>query len=159
MKTISFLLLIFISTTLFFSSCKSTGPKTTDTAVQYAEQYRSQVHFSPPSGWMNDPNGMVFFEGEYHLFYQYYPDSAVWGPMHWGHSISTDLMHWKNLPIALYPDSLGFIFSGSAVVDINNTSGFGKEGKPAMVAIFTLHDMKGQKAGKKEFEMEGIVYD
>ncbi len=158
MKTLNFLLLILVSGSLLFSSCKSTGTKTTDVPVQYAEQYRPQVHFSPPFGWMNDPNGMVFFEGEYHLFYQYYPDSTVWGPMHWGHAISTDLMHWENLPIALYPDSLGFIFSGSAVIDVNNTSGFGKEGKPAMVAIFTLHDMAGQKAGKQNIESQGIAY-
>jgi fructan beta-fructosidase len=78
--------------------------------------------------------------------------------MHWGHAISKDMIHWENLPIALYPDSLGFIFSGSAVVDVNNTSGFGKEGKPAMVAIFTYHDMEGQKAGKKDIESQGIAY-
>ena len=158
MKKNSLSLLIFVAGFLLMFSCKNTATKATDTTARYAELYRPQVHFSPPSGWMNDPNGMVYFEGEYHLFYQYYPDSTVWGPMHWGHAISTDLMHWKNMPIALYPDSLGYIFSGSAVVDVNNTSGFGEVGKPAIVAIFTLHDMAGQKAGKQDIESQGIAY-
>src|SRR6185312_2709453 len=94
----------------------------------YHEQYRPQIHFSPPAHWMNDPNGLVYYKGIYHLFYQYYPGATVWGPMHWGHATSTDLVHWKNRPIALYPDSIGLIFSGSAVVDYHNTSGFGKKG-------------------------------
>jgi len=85
---------------------------------------------------MNDPNGLVSYQGEYHLFYQYHPESTVWGPMHWGHAVSRDLINWKYLPIALYPDEHGMIFSGSAVVDWNNTAGFGKE---ALVAIFTYN--------------------
>ena len=101
----------------------------TDTE-KYDEKYRLQTHFSPKAHWINDPNGMFYFNHTYHLFYQYYPGGNGWGPMHWGHAISKDLVHWKELPIALYPDSLGFIFSGSAVVDSNNTSGFGKNGKP-----------------------------
>ncbi|QMU31583.1 glycoside hydrolase family 32 protein [Adhaeribacter radiodurans] len=111
----------------------------------YTEQHRPQFHFSPPQMWMNDPNGMVYYAGEYHLFYQHYPDSTVWGPMHWGHAVSKDLVHWQNLPIALFPDSLGYIFSGSAVVDENNTAGFQKGNEKALVAIFTHHHPKTGK--------------
>ena len=125
---------------------------------QYHEQYRPQLHFSPKEHWTNDPNGMVYFNGTYHLFFQYYPGGTTWGPMHWGHAITKDLMHWKELPVALYPDSLGYIFSGSAVVDSNNTSGFGKGGKIPLVAIFTHHDPKGEKAGKDDFQNESLAY-
>jgi fructan beta-fructosidase len=109
----------------------------------YDETYRPQYHYTPPANWMNDPNGMVYYAGEYHLFYQYYPDGEVWGPMHWGHAISTDLVNWTTLPIALYPDSQGDIFSGSAVIDWNNTAGFGVE---AMVAIFTHNGASQQQS-------------
>lgn len=122
------------------------------------EPHRPGFHFTPPSMWMNDPNGMVYYEGEYHLFYQYHPESAVWGPMHWGHAVSTDMVHWTHLPIALYPDDRGLIFSGSAVVDWKNTSGFGKDGKPPLVAIFTQHLMEGEKAGRSDFQYQSIAY-
>jgi fructan beta-fructosidase len=135
-----------------------TPPASPRSTTSYDEKHRPQFHFSPEKNWMNDPNGLVFYDGEYHFFYQHYPDSSVWGPMHWGHAVSRDLMHWEHLPIALYPDSLGYIFSGSAVVDRDNTSGFGKDGKPPMVAIFTLHDMQGEKAGRNNYETQGIAY-
>ncbi|RFS19483.1 glycoside hydrolase family 32 protein [Chitinophaga silvatica] len=124
----------------------------------YHEQYRPQFHFSPKAHWMNDPNGMVYMNGTYHLFFQYYPDGTTWGPMHWGHTTSKDLIHWEEQSIALYPDSLGYIFSGSAVVDINNTSGFGKDGKPPMVAIYTYHDPVKEKTGSSQFESQAIAY-
>jgi fructan beta-fructosidase len=124
----------------------------------FRETHRPQIHFTPAANWMNDPNGMVFYEGEYHLFYQYYPDSNVWGPMHWGHAVSRDMVHWEHLPVALYPDSLGYIFSGSAVVDWNNTSGFGKEGVSPLVAIYTYHDPVGAKEGRNDFQTQGIAF-
>jgi len=127
-------------------------------AQAYHEPFRPQLHFSPKAHWMNDPNGMVYYNQTYHLFFQYYPGDIVWGPMHWGHAVSTDLVHWKELPIALYPDSLGYIFSGSAVVDYKNTSGFGKNGKIPLVAIFTHHDPKGEKGWKNDFQNESLAY-
>lgn len=100
------------------------------------DKYKPGFHFSPPSHWMNDPNGLVYYEGEYHLFYQYHPFSNTWGPMHWGHAVSPDLIHWEHRPIALFPDEHGTIFSGCCVVDWNDSSGL-FDGSPGLVAIFT----------------------
>lgn len=122
------------------------------------EKYRPAIHFTPKSNWMNDPNGMVYYNGVYHLFYQHNPNAAVWGPMHWGHATSKDLIHWQHEPIAIYPDQLGTIFSGSAVVDKNNTSGLGKDGKVPLVAIFTQHDEKAIKAGRNDFQNQSLAY-
>ena len=118
--------------------------------VSYQEKYRNQFHFSQPAGWANDPNGLVYLKGEYHLFFQYYPKDTKWGPMHWGHAVSKDLVTWQNLPFALAPDSLGYIFSGSVVADKDNTSGFFPDTKTGLVAIFT-HDNKG-------FQSQSIAY-
>jgi fructan beta-fructosidase len=124
----------------------------------YQEPFRPQLHFSPPAHWMNDPNGMVYAEGEYHLFYQFHPFSTVWGPMHWGHAVSTDLVHWSNLPIALYPDSHGAIFSGSVVYDRANTSGLGTPEHPPLVAIFTYNDHALELHGSVKFQTQGLAY-
>ena len=114
--------------------------------IDYNETYRPIYHFTPEIGWMNDPNGMVYFDGEYHLFYQYNPYGTKWQNMHWGHAVSTDLTSWTYLPVALAPDSLGSIFSGSAVIDVKNTAGFGAN---AMIAIYT-------SAGKEQ--TQSIAY-
>ncbi|XEC93551.1 GH32 C-terminal domain-containing protein [Paenibacillus tarimensis] len=106
------------------------------------QQHRSQFHFSPERQWMNDPNGLVYYDGEYHLFYQHNPTGTTWGPMYWGHAVSTDLVNWQHLPIAMEPDSNGFIWSGSVVIDKENSSGFQTGADPPMVALFT-HEKDG----------------
>ena len=98
------------------------------------DYYRPSYHFTPLYGWMNDPNGMVYKDGEYHLYFQYNPYGSKWGNMHWGHAVSKDLVHWENLDPAIARDPVGHIFSGSSVVDKKNTAGFGKD---AIIAIYT----------------------
>ena len=105
------------------------------------QKLRPKIHFTPEKGWMNDPNGLVFYQGKYHLFYQHDPHSLVWDTMHWGHAVSDDLMQWEHLPIALFPDEIGVIYSGSCFVDTDNVTGWGSDGKPALLAFYTSHKM------------------
>ncbi|WP_274378183.1 glycoside hydrolase family 32 protein [Paenibacillus terrae] len=123
----------------------------------YRETYRPQFHYSPEKNWMNDPNGMVYFEGEYHLFYQHTPHDTQpdFGRMHWGHAVSKDLVHWDELPPAIPPGEDGAIFSGSAVVDKNNTSGFFNEEGSGLVAIYTN---EGNKAQPGKSQVQSIAY-
>lgn len=151
--------ILSVSCLIFILSCDSKENKQTEEqGLKFNEPFRPQYHFSPPSNWMNDPNGMVYYEGEYHLFYQYHPHGNTWGPMHWGHAISEDMVYWEHQPVALFPDEHGTIFSGSAVLDVNNTSGLGTSENPPLVAIFTYHDAEGEKAGKSDYQTQGIAY-
>jgi sucrose-6-phosphate hydrolase SacC (GH32 family) len=104
---------------------------------------RPHFHFAPARNWMNDPNGLIFYRGKYHLFFQYNPEGNQWGNMSWGHATSTDLINWQELPVAITYTPTHAIFSGSAVVDYFNTTGFGSLENPAMVAIFTAHQHDG----------------
>lgn len=104
---------------------------------------RPHFHFAPARNWMNDPNGLIFYRGTYHLFFQYNPEGDQWGNMSWGHATSTDLVTWQELPVAISYTPTHGIFSGSAVVDYFNTTGFGSVENPAMVAIFTAHQHDG----------------
>ena len=103
------------------------------------EKYRPQFHFTPARNWMNDPNGLLYYKGKYHLFFQHNPQANVWGNMSWGHAVSTDLYSWQELPVAISCTPTSGIFSGSAVVDFENTSGFGTTENPPIVAIYTEH--------------------
>ena len=99
-----------------------------------------QYHFTPQKGWINDPNGLIYIDGVYHLFYQYYPHDIVWGPMHWGHAVSTDLLHWEHKPVAIYPTEEEYIFSGSCVYDRENVSWLGTNERPPLIAFYTAHN-------------------
>lgn len=116
----------------------------------YREKNRPQFHFSTRRGWINDPNGLIYHDGEYHLFYQHNPYEREWENMHWGHAVSKDLIHWEELPVALFPDQLGTMFSGSAVIDYDNTAGYNRGNTPAMIAAYTAHS--------PERQVQGIAY-
>jgi fructan beta-fructosidase len=130
----------------FMAACQ---PDSKKESTYYQETYRPQFHFSPEKNWTNDPNGLVYLDGEYHLFYQYNPYGDTWGHMSWGHAVSEDLLRWKHLPVALeeYTDPTTsdstMIFSGTVVVDKANTAGFGAN---AMIAIYTSHVHKNGQA-------------
>ncbi|SDK15724.1 GH32 C-terminal domain-containing protein [Streptococcus gallolyticus] len=111
--------------------------------VYYNENFRDQYHYSVKDGWANDPNGLVYYNGVYHMFYQFY-DDIQWGPMHWAHATSTDLIHWEDQPIAFYPDYNGAMFSGCIVADPNNTSGLFEGDKGGLIALITA-DGEGQR--------------
>ncbi|SFI29569.1 glycoside hydrolase family 32 protein [Halpernia frigidisoli] len=163
LKSVCFLLIFLLlncknQTDQSVIKVQSSVKTSTDSTITYKEPFRNQFHFSPEKHWMNDPNGMVFYKGIYHLFYQYYPDDIVWGPMHWGHATSKDLVHWENKKTALFPDKLGYIFSGSAVIDKENFSGLGTKENPPMVAIFTYHNMEFEKAKKINTQTQALAY-
>ncbi len=149
MKMIKCISIVFITCVMIlFSSCNDNDISSDSNAELVTvgdNDYRPDFHFTPKKGWMNDPNGMVYYAGEYHLFYQHNPFQSVWGPMHWGHAVSKDLVNWEELPIALYPDNLGNIFSGCIVVDKNNTSGFKSGSESPLVAVFTHQNPTNNK--------------
>ena len=129
--------------TLEFVSPEVTAQRTPPDTT-YKQAFRPQYHFSPRVNWTNDPNGLVYYDGEYHLFFQHNPLGIRWGHMTWGHAISRDLVHWQELAPAIAEDGETMIFSGSCVVDKNNTSGFGQDGRVPMVAIYTGHQTNRQ---------------
>ena len=124
--------------------------------ADFDQPFRPQFHFSPQEHWTNDPNGLVYLEGEYHLFFQYNPFGDQWGHMSWGHAVSRDLIHWQQLPVALPEENGVMIFTGSTVIDERNTSGFCKEGRPCMVAVYSGYTP--ESAGKKSLQTQNIAY-
>src|ERR1700759_5093901 len=119
------------------------------------EQYRPQLHFSPAKNWTNDPNGIVYFEGEYHLFFQHNPFGDQWGHMSWGHAVSKDLVHWTELPVAIPEMGHEAVFTGSGVGDAGDSSGFCLGGKGCLVAVYTAHTTA---EGKPNHEAQALAY-
>ncbi|WP_281225433.1 glycoside hydrolase family 32 protein [Flavobacterium aquiphilum] len=163
MKSTKHLSLVFYGTLMLFAGFTPYSAMGQATGVLKKEAteeqlYRPNFHYTPKKGWMNDPNGMFYSNGKYHLFYQYYPNDNVWGPMHWGHAVSKDMIKWEELPMALYPDNQKYIFSGSAVVDTKNTSGLGNGKEAPIIAIYTMHDADKEKQNVIDVEQQDIAY-
>lgn len=157
MKSVFQAIALVLSTSLIIS-CSTKTPQ--ETVTEFGkERYRPQFHFSPAKNWTNDPNGLVYYDGEYHLFYQYNPYGDTWGHMSWGHSVSKDLLKWEHLPVAIeeYANAEGdstMIFSGTVVVDKNNSSGL-CAGKECMVSIYTAHV---HKDGEGKLQHQSLAY-
>jgi fructan beta-fructosidase len=139
-------------TAAFFSTTVALLSQTT----AYQEPFRPQFHFSPARNWTNDPNGLVYFEGEYHLFFQFNPFGDRWGHMSWGHAVSRDLVRWRELPVAIPEDKGIMIFTGSTVVDHHNSSGFCAARKPCLVAIYTGHTP--ETASRPVLQTQNLAY-
>ncbi len=152
--------LTLLASSLALAAACAHAPARTDGAASvptFTERYRPQFHYTPPVNWMNDPNGMVHYNGEYHLFYQYNPHGITWGHMHWGHAISPDMVHWRHLPVAIHEEGNEMIFSGSAVVDWNNTTGFQTGEHPPLVAIYSSHYTLAPEEGN-HLQAQSLAY-
>ena len=134
---------IVIAIVFFAYSCRKKS-------ISNDERFRPRVHFSLLENWTGEPSGVIYYEGEYHLFFQYNPKQAVFGNINWGHAISTDLIHWEQLPVAISPESsTAQVLSGSVVADIQNTSGLGSKANPALITFYTIHDPAKADNNKK----------
>ena len=122
----------------------------------YNEKLRPRVHFSTKNGWINDPNGLVYYNGLYHLFYQHNPCEPTWGNMHWGHAVSRDMIHWQEEDIALFPDDTGMAFSGSAIVDNENRLGLGDKDKPVVLLFYTATNGFNQRIAYFQDDYNGV---
>lgn len=151
-------LLVLVGCKEAADTSSKTNELTETTSYSEEELYRPNFHFTPKSGWMNDPNGMFYHNGNYHLYFQHYPDGNTWGPMHWGHAVSKDMITWEEKPIAIFPDEKGYIFSGGGIVDENNVTGFGNKDDQPIIAMYTYHDMEGEKAGQLDYQTQAIAY-
>ncbi|MEY9934367.1 fructan beta-fructosidase [Catenulispora sp. GP43] len=146
---------VLFAVAALFTAASVAGPPASADAL-YHEIYRPQFHFSPQQNWMNDPNGLIYYKGQYHLFFQYNPSGATWGNMSWGHAVSTDLVHWKQLPLAIPQDADEMVFSGSVVFDRTDSSGLGTAANPPLVAIYTsAYKATGKQAQSLAYSLDG----